>query len=47
MTRGEYIPLVTGGGTTSVDKIEFIWVNTMLGKKQTEENEHERLVGIR
>lgn len=27
----EHIPLVTGGRAASVDKIEFIWVNTMIG----------------
>ncbi len=27
----KHVPLVTGGGATSVDKIEFIWVNTMIG----------------
>ena len=27
----EHKPLVTGGGVASVDKIEFIWVNTMIG----------------
>ncbi len=27
----EHVPLVTGGGAESVEKPEFIWVNTMIG----------------
>ncbi len=26
----KHVPIVTGGGAASVDKIEFIWVNTMI-----------------